>query len=382
MQYNKNYLFLHKHIVKSNVRTLVLEGGTRSGKTWATLHFFINLCLENVGAGIEIAIVRKTLTSIKSTVLKDFLTMLKEYNLEFEHNKQDATIKLLGNHFAFFGCDNDDKLRGFSCDILYVNEALEIDSEEWLQLKIRTRGKIIVDYNPSEFEHYLYTELDSSPEAVLLRTTYKDNPHLPDIQVREIERLAELDPIYAQIYTKGERGQIKDLIYPSFEQIDAWPSEAKKVCYGLDFGFSNDPAALVKVGVFAGRLVVEELIYEKGLHYDDIFKLCQQHNVKGQINADSADPRGIDYLRRKGLNIQAVKKGAGSIEAGISFVRQNSPLQITRQSQNILSEVRKYKYNSKGEPIDAFNHALDALRYAVTEMSTGSVLRIRTPNMR
>lgn len=381
---NPNYVFLHKNIKNPNIRTIVLEGGTRSGKTYSVLSFIIHTCIHNPNSGIQIAVVRKTLTSLKITALKDFWSMIVGFGLsdKANYNKQEAKIDLCGNVIQFIGADNDDKLRGFSCDILYINEGLEIAEDEWLQLKLRTRYKIIVDYNPSEFEHFLYTELDSSPEAVLLRTTYKDNPHLPDIQVREIERLAELDPIYAQIYTKGERGQIKDLIYPSFEQIDAWPSEAKKVCYGLDFGFSNDPTALVKVGIFVGRLVVEELIYEKGLHYDDIFKLCQQYNVKGQINADSADPRGIDYLRRKGLNIQAVKKGAGSIEAGISFVRQNSPLQITRQSQNILSEVRKYKYNNKGEPIDAFNHALDALRYAVTEMSTGSVLRIRTPNMR
>jgi phage terminase large subunit len=368
---NPNYLFLWANIILQHIRYIVLEGGTRSGKTYSTLAFIIEFCYLNQGKGYEFGIARKTLAALKSTAYKDFINILKEWKIYDvnNHNKSEYIYTLWGNTISFLGSDNDDKLKGFSCDFLYCNEAIELDSAEWLQLKLRTRLKIIVDYNPSEFEHYLYDELDPDDSAVLLVTTYRDNPHLPNLQVKEIEKLKGIDETLYQIYADGKRGKLKGLVYIKWTIVDSMPRNLKKHGYGLDFGFTNDPTALIECGLNEGFLYLDELVYETGLTNPDLFNLAQWDvDNTLEIVADSADPKSIKELNNLGWTVIGAEKGPDSVRSGINLIKSYD-LRVTKRSENIIKELRRYKWKigkdgkETGVPIDKYNHALDALRY-------------------
>jgi phage terminase large subunit len=385
---NPNFEFLIDKMPNKSIRYISLEGSTRSGKTYSVLAWIIRTCLDY--SGLEFAVTRKTLASLKSTAMKDFFSMLKKwglYNVK-NHNKTEHIYNLNGNIIAFFGADNDDKLRGFSCDILYCNEALELDSSEWLQLKIRTSSKIIIDYNPSESVHYLYDELDRDDSAALITTTYKDNPHLPDLQVKEIEKLELLDPVLYQIYALGKRGQLKGLIFTNWKIVKSMPSDLKKHGYGLDFGFSNDPTALIEAGINGGEIYLNELIYETNLTNPDISSQMRELRISGksQIIADSAEPKSIKELQNLGHYIKAVSKGQDSIRHSINTLKQYN-INVTANSVNLIKELKTYKWkNHNGvdlnEPIDKFNHALDATRYwALSNLSAPTGIKIVSANI-
>lgn len=370
---NPNFAFILRNIERRDIRYIVLEGGTRSGKTYSVLSWIIRFCIakEQKNAGVEISVVRKTLAALKPTALKDFISMLKEWGLydENDHNKTENTYHLNGNTVSFFGADNDKKLRGFSCHILYCNEALELASEEFLQLKIRTSGKIIIDYNPSENNHYLYDELDSDENSILISTTYRDNPHLPQAQIREIEKLRTIDPMLYQIYADGKRGQLKGLVFTNWGVCKEMPKQLQKRGHGLDFGFSNDPSVLLDVGIFNGEIYVDEMIYQTGLTNPNLSKLIKENSVNSNnlIVADSSDPRSIAELKSYGHYIEGVFKGRDSIRHSIISLKEYK-INFTERSVNAIKEVKNYKWKVKdgqdlNEPIDAFNHALDALRY-------------------
>jgi phage terminase large subunit len=368
---NPNLSFIERHIKDAAIRYIRLEGGTRSGKTWSFLEFIIGFCYAFPSLGIEIAITRKTLASLKSTALKDFLYILKDWDIytDNDYNKTDHIYRIGKNTISFFGADNDDKLRGFSCDILYCNEALELSSDEWLQLKVRTRGKIIIDYNPSDFEHYLYDELDGDPKCVTLVTTYKDNPHLPKAQIQEIEKLELIDPQLWSIYGQGKRGTLKGLIFSNWNIVYEMPQDLKKFGYGLDFGFTNDPTALIEAGVLNGEIWVNELIYERGLTNSDISERMNDIPIKRGmlITADSSEPKSIEEIKRLRHYIKGVEKKQDSVRHSINALKQYK-INVTASSTNLIKEFRSYKWKIKdskdvNEPIDKFNHAIDALRY-------------------
>ncbi|MDZ7876094.1 MAG: PBSX family phage terminase large subunit [Saprospiraceae bacterium] len=371
IRYNPNYAFLWHNIEKSCVRRVVLEGGTRSGKTRSVLDFIIAHCRKYEGAGIEIAIVRKTLAALKLTALKDFVEILKKYKIYSEsiHNKTDNIFNIFGNKVQFFGADNDDKLRGFSCNILYINEGLELDLEEYRQLKMRTTGKIIIDYNPSETEHYMYDEFDIDDSAVLLKTTYLDNPFLPPLQVAEIELFKTTDKDYWRIFGEGKRGQMRNLVFPEWRIVQNIPTDGKKYGMGLDFGFTNDPSALVQCCIQNGEIWLDELLFERGLTNPDLSKAFKDLGLSktATIHADSAEPKSIQELKNLGWNVTPAIKGNDSVRHSINSIKQYK-INVTSRSLNIIKELRSYKWKERNghqinEPIDRFNHGIDAFRY-------------------
>lgn len=206
---NPNLTFLRENIPK--YRIISLRGGTRSAKTWSTLQFLIELCCEFPDAGITIDIVRETVPALKATVMKDFFTILKEENLYQEkcHNKTDKIYILNGNEIQFFSLDDEQKVRGRKRHILYANEVNEMDYEVWKQLLPRTSHKIIIDYNPSMYEHWVYEHVETREDCVLCVTTYLDNPHLTLEQVEEIERFKKYDYEHYLVFGLGHRGQLK-----------------------------------------------------------------------------------------------------------------------------------------------------------------------------
>jgi len=371
MAINPNLAFIDKQIKRERKRLVVLQGGTRSGKTYATLHWLIRQALEHK-AGMVVSIVRATLPSLKATALRDFVEILTELELydEANHNKTEQIYTLNTNTFEFFSIDNAQKIRGRKRDILFINEANELELEDYRQLAFRTIGPIILDYNPSMFEHWIYDFIHPREDAALLITTYKDNPNLPESIIREIQELENADPEYFKVFGLGERGQLSGLVFTNWEKVPAIPPDARFMGYGQDFGFSADPAALVGVWQMNKELYVRELVYDRGLTNQDLAKKYIDNGVSrsSEVIADSAEPKSIEEIRRLGFNIKPAAKGADSIRASIDILRRFK-INITADSPNMLKEFGTYTWRKDkqgkqlDEPVDFNNHAIDALRY-------------------
>lgn len=356
----------------SRARIQVHQGGTRSGKTYSILTGLIELCYANENAGIVITIVRKTFPALRGTAYRDFFEILERenlYNAE-AHNKSDATYLLYGNLVEFISVDQPQKVRGRKRDVLYINEANEITLEDWRQLLLRTTGRAIIDYNPSDEYSWIYEEVIPREDADFFKTTYKDNPFLPQETIDEIERLQKADANYWRVYGLGERGASQARIFTHFQECAQL--EGKLVAYGLDFGYTNDPSAIVKLSTDGEALYVEELLYRTGMSNRELAEFLKGEGVGREIViADSAEPKSIDEIHRYGINIHPARKGADSIRTGIQYLK-SKPLYVTSGSTNLLKELRNYKYKEDkngrvlNEPLDAFNHSIDALRYAAS----------------
>ena len=363
---------IFKHLELSQKRIVIEQGGTRSGKTYNILLWIIfSYCMRHTGRTITIA--RKTYPALRSTAMRDFINILKEYGIysELDHNKSNSEYVLNGNLVEFISLDQPTKVRGRKRDLLFINEANELFFEDWQQLIFRTTGKIILDYNPSDEFHWIYDRVKVREDAEFYITTYKDNPFLEPEIIQEIERLKNIDENYWKIYGLGQVGTAKSLIF-NFNLIDTIPENAKFISYGLDFGFTNDPTALVKVYLHDTNLYVKELLYRTGMTNQDIAKELDRLEIgrREEIFADASEPKSIEEIYRMGWNIKKADKPQGSVNLGVDMLRRYT-LNVTKDSLNLIKEGRNYKYkedkngNILNEPADAFNHTMDALRYAI-----------------
>ena len=368
MKANPNFDYLHEKILEQ--RVTLLQGGTRSGKTYSTVLFLIDYCL--LYKGMEIDIIRDTFTALKVTAWKDFRDVLTSCNLYQDkfHNKTDHTYTLNGNIISYYGADTPDKIHGRSRDILWINEAHQFPQETIDQLFPRTRHRIICDYNPAlGLDHWLDPYIEKYPPLI---TTYKDNPYLTKAQIEDIES-RKGNAYWWQIYGSGERASRQGAIFTNWEVGEF--NNSLPYCYGQDYGFTIDPTTLIRVAVDEKNKLIyaDELLYStEPMGLDSIVLANKQLILKPHdlIIADSAEPRLIDDLRKKGLNIQGCEKGQGSVSAGISGM-QDYKLIITARSFNLRKELSNYIWNDKkaGIPVDAFNHLIDALRYAFGKLS-------------
>ena len=334
-----------------------MQGGTRSGKTYSTVLFLIDYCL--LYKGMEIDIIRDTFTALKVTAWKDFRDVLTSCNLYQDkfHNKTDHTYTLNGNIISYYGADTPDKIHGRSRDILWINEAHQFPQETIDQLFPRTRHRIICDYNPAlGLDHWLDPYIEKYPPLI---TTYKDNPYLTKAQIEDIES-RKGNAYWWQIYWSGERASRQGAIFTNWEVGEF--NNSLPYCYGQDYGFTIDPTTLIRVAVDEKNKIIyaDELLYStEPMGLDSIVLANKQLILKPHdlIVADSAEPRLIDDLRKKGLNIQGCEKGQGSVSAGISGM-QDYKLIITARSFNLRKELSNYIWNDKkaGIPVDAFNH--------------------------
>ena len=255
------------HVKNSPAKIQVHQGGTRSGKTYSILTALIELCHRNENSGAVITIARKTFPAIRASVMRDFFEILERediYNVEL-HNKSEATYILFGNMVEFISVDQPQKVRGRKRDILFVNEANELTLEDWRQLMLRTTGRAIIDYNPSDEFHWIYDHVLTRDDHEFFQTTYLDNPFLPEATVAEIERLKEADPDYWRVYGLGERGVSRATILTHWKQVPQVPEGWKLMCLGLDFGYTNDPTAIVKVYTDGHAFCLDEVCYATGL---------------------------------------------------------------------------------------------------------------------
>lgn len=360
--FDMNWPYLHD----DNVRYIVNQGGSRSSKTYSILQCLIVMALQKK---LEISIVRKSFPSLRTSVYRTFLTILNDIGIynEKNHNKTNSIYRFPnGSIIEFFSIDNAQKVRGSSRDICYCNEGNELILDDFYQLAMRTRIKLVIDFNPSESESWIYDVLGRE-NSVLIKSTYKDNTFLTEENKKEIEDLISVDENYYKIYALGEKPVSNAQVYTHFKRTNRFPDDAGFIFYGLDFGY-NDPCVLVKcVKTDNGEIYCKEELYQSKLTTTELIELLKQKEINGTIWADSSRPEIIKEIRTAGFDCKPAIK---NIFDGIMTLKSNKIL-ITNSSVNAWDEVSKYHYktNKRGdilnEPIDLHNHFLDALRYAV-----------------
>ena len=361
---------VYKHLVNTNKKIVVEQGGTRSGKTYNILLFIIfHYCTQNNKKIVTIC--RKTFPSLRATVMRDFIEILNTYQIyrDENHNKSNSEYHLFGNLVEFTSLDQSQKIRGRKRDLLFINEGNELYWEDWQQLIFRTQERIVIDFNPSDEYHWIYDNVITREDCAFFKTTYLDNPFLEDVIKDEIERLKETDDQYWQIYGLGERATSISTIF-KYVETKQIPFDAKLVAYGMDFGYSNDPTTFVSVFTLNYNLYIKEHLYRTQMTTNDIHTFLKEQNLlKNPIYADSAEPRLIAELRRMGHNIFPSLKGKDSINAGIDLLKRYK-IHITSDSNNAIQEFRNYKWKEDragkliNVPEDKHNHIIDPTRYA------------------
>ena len=348
-------------------RMISCRGGSRSGKTFNICIWLVVYCLRNTGK--TISIVRKNYPSLKGSVMRDFIEVLEMFN-KYNPNdlhKQEMYYTLNGNTIEFLNADDEQKLRGRSRDIAFINEANELNRDEYTQIAIRTREKIIIDYNPSDLHSWIYDE-EEKDTCYWFKTNYKDNSFIQQAVIDEIEALKDKDENLYRVFTLGERGIARELVFTKFTEEKEIPKEAKLLGYGLDFGF-KDPNTLVSVYKLQEHLYFKELIYDSNLTISDLIYRMKQLDLNRTDNiwADSANPSAIEEIRRNGFNIKPTSKT--TIQYGLDLLYRHY-IHIV-DSPNIVREFNSYKYKTDkdgrilGVPEDKNNHSIDAIRYCV-----------------
>ena len=359
-----------KKIARLNKRVRIVRGGTSSSKTFSIIPMLITYAVKTPRC--EISVVAESIPHLRRGAIRDFLKIMEMVGMYSpdKWNKSSLTYTFSNDSFIeFFSADQPDKLRGARRDVLFINECNNIEWESYYQLAIRTRRFIYLDYNPvSEF--WVDTELKADPDSEMVVLTYKDNEALDKSIVKEIEKAkekAKTSEYWAnwwRVYGLGEIGNLEGVVFSNYQLVDTIPEDAKLIGYGLDFGYSNDPTALVAVYLFNGQRYIDQILYRTGMMNGDIAK----HIESGVIcYADSAEPKSIEEIRRYGKTIRGVTKGKDSINYGIQVMQEQTYF-ITKRSTDLIKELRGYIWdkdksgNTMNRPVGV-DHALDAFRY-------------------
>lgn len=363
-------------------RYIANKGSTRSSKTYSILQL-LYLIAANATKPLIISIVSESMPHLKRGCIRDFKEMLQNENA-FDQNAWNATTntcKVGESLIEFFSVDVASKVHGPARDILYINECINVEFETFRQLDIRTRQTVFLDCNPS-YEFWMDTKiikhpksrhepkiLVDNPKTRLIHSTYKDNDYLTQAQIEAIEANKH-DTDWWRVYGEGLTGFYVGAIMQNWTLAETMPDNYKQRWIGIDFGFANDPTAIIDLRLSQGELWIDQLLYNKG--YDNMM-ICDVLNNEGvdkntTIVADSAEPKSIAEIRGKGWRIEPALKGKDSINTGISLLNRYKK-NITARSIGVIDEFKHYKWeiNQFGDPtnrpIDKFNHAIDAIRY-------------------
>lgn len=360
--FQRNYQALSN----SGVRFIINQGGSRSSKTYSLCQLIIVYCLQNPNK--VVSIVRKTFPALRATVMRDFFEIMKDLNIyeKTSHNMSENIYRFNnGSIVEFFSVDDEQKIRGRKRDIGWCNEANELWFDDFQQLNMRTEQKLIFDYNPSDSVSWLY-ELPQD-ESILIKSTYKDNPFLPESIKRQIEDLKRTDEAQYQIYALGEKAISRTNIYNTWDFISEKPMRFKNYVYGLDFGY-NHPTALMRVYWCDNDIYIEPVIYESYLTTSELIEKFKTLGINqtDDILADYSRPEIIAEMQNAGYNVNNANK---VVKQGIDYVKSFKV--YAKDDKRIIREYENYKYKKVGdmitdEPIKLFDDAMDAVRYAVT----------------
>ena len=358
-------------------------GGTRSGKTFANLQAIFEIAIQDKRPTLT-SVVSETFPHLKRGAIRDFPVAIGDYYDPRSWNKSDSTYTLPnGSVIEFFSADAPSKVHGPARDRLFLNEVQNIPYEIARQLFVRTRGLILVDYNPTA-SFWANELVETREDCIRVHSTYKDNSLLTPEQVREIEANRG-DRNWWKVYGLGEFGTLEGVIY-SFDLIDEMPpADGLREVYGMDFGFTHDPTAIVRVLADTGRKIayVDQRCYQTGMLNSDIARTLAEEDIPRHVHiwADAAEPKSIAEIGRDtGLNVRACDKSAPVTSSRLTFQlqwMQGWTLYFTKASVDMIKEARNYTWakdrdgNLVNQPIDTWNHAMDAMRYALwSELST------------
>jgi phage terminase large subunit len=357
--------------LKSRIRGVA--GGTSASKTVSIILILIDYAQSHKNQ--TISIVSESFPHLKRGAIRDFMNIIVEhgYFKDANWNKTDYIYVFeTGSIIEFFSADQPGKVRGPRRDVLFINEANNISYETYTQLEIRTKRIIWLDWNPvSEF--WFYSEVKGKDNVDFLTLTYKDNEALDPGVVAAIEARKGNRSWWA-VYGLGELGEAEGRIYTGWAIVDEIPHEARLERYGLDFGYSNDPTAIVAIHRHNGGFILDEIAYTKGLSNKNIADILL-NEPRGLVIADSVEPKSIDEITTYGISILPSIKGQGSVTQGIQYVQQQR-ISVTKRSINILKEYRNYLWQTDkdgkiiNEPEVVWNHCMDALRYGMNSLDT------------
>lgn len=369
-----------KKISRLKKRIRAVQGGTSAGKTIGILEVLIDLAQRDETPTIT-SVVSESFPHLKRGAILDFLSIMSTqgYFQEKRWNKTDFTYKFeTGSKIEFFSVDQPGKVRGPRRERLFINEANNISFETFDQLEVRTKEFIILDWNPvSEF--WYYDKVFSREDAEHIILTYKDNEALDQRIVDTIEMRRERKGWW-KVYGEGQLGEVEGKIYKDWKILDEeMPHTARLERYGLDFGYSNDPTAIIAIYYYNGGYILDEICFQKGLSNKQIADIFNNQQPQLVI-ADSAEPKSIDEIKKHGVNIIATEKGKDSVNNGIQLV-QDLRISVTKRSINILKEYRNYLWETDKDgkilnvPENIWDHSMDAIRYALSSI-------IKKPNFK
>lgn len=373
-------------------RIEVYKGGAGSGKSYGGCQ---KIFLKALNSKRRVLVIRKVANTLKTSVWQLFKDLLLESGF-YDYckiNKSDYEIELPnGSVFLFKGLDDPEKIKSITgiTDIV-IEEASEITLDDFTQLNLRLRPKepnpqIYLMFNPISKKNWTYEYFftgEAPKNCLIINTTYKDNKFLTDDYRKELENLQYRNPAYYRIYTLGEYATLDKLVFPSYKSKIISKEEVKSLHHwiGLDFGYVNDPSAIVDgyIDTKSKKIFVTGEYVRKGMLNDEIASVMIDLGLsKDKSYGDSAEPKSIEEIRQKGVNIEATVKGKDSVIHGIQWIQQYE-LIVDERCCKVIEELENYTWKKDkktgeyiNEPVDTFNHTIDAIRYGLNKYIKGT----------
>lgn len=378
-----------KKIFSLKKRIRAISGGTSASKTVSIIVWMIDYC-QRKQERVKLAhIVSESFPHLEAGAMLDFQSIMKDtgyWKDEAWHDTKHEYTFETGNKLRFMSVDTYGKAHGPRRDVLFVNEANNLEYKIVDQLITRTREIVWLDWNPSE-EFWFYTEMQPNRDDIdFITLTYLDNEALDTNTVKEIESHKN-NKQWWQVYGLGKLGEIETRIYRGWKlDLNEIPYGAELIRYWVDFGYSNDPTSIGALYKYDGGYIADEIAYQKGMLNKHIADTINVQEQKALTIADSSEPKSIDEIRLFGVNILPAIKGAGSVNKGIQVV-QGLKISVTKRSVNIIKEYRNYVWITDkdgkiiNDPMDVNNHAMDGIRYAVNSLfMTSNTAKQFVPN--
>ena len=385
---NQQATILFRQNYYAREQVIVNQGGTSSGKTFAIQQ--VLFCLACEAGNTIITVTGQDIPNLKAGAIRDAL-LIYENNQKLKemvkaYNRADKVFEFHNGSIIEYKsyADAQDAKSG-KRDYLFVNEANGIKYDVYLELALRTKTRVFIDYNPNN-SFWVHEKLIGTPGVQLIISDHRHNPFVNKQTRDNIEDLLHKDIELWKVYARGITGKITGLVFNNWYLCQNVPADAKLIAAGLDFGFTNDESGCLLLYRQNGELYADEVFYETGLTNPDIsLKLLGAGISKNtDIIADSAEPKSIEELHRMGWNISGAKKGADSIINSIDILKRYK-INITLTSVNLRNEISRYKWRTDrsgktlNEPVDAWNHLIDPLRYiALNKLNTRSTAKAKS----
>ena len=390
---------IYDHLFDYDTFTEVHYGGASSGKSHGVFQKIVIKALKDWKKPRKILVLRKVGATVRDSVFADVQATLSYFGIlnMCKINMSAFRIELPnGAEFIFKGMDNAEKIKSIKgiSDVV-MEEASEFILDDYTQLTLRLRDKahkqkqIYLMFNPVSKANWVYNAffVKKPKNTVVYQTTYKDNRFLDAVTRENIEELANRNEAYYKIYALGEFATLDKLVFPKYTKALLNKDDLRQITsyFGLDYGFINDPSAFmhVKIDDDRKRLYVVEEYVKKGLTNDKIAEsITALGYAKEQIRADSAEKKSNQELRNLGIGrVIDVKKGAGSVMQGIQYLLQYEWI-VDERCVKTIEELENYTWKKDkatneyiNEPVDSYNHCLDAIRYAIQDKITKSKIK-------